>query len=271
MKKLFAFLLACLLLPVLTLSAAAASYTVYSQAGLVESVHMAAGSLSSDFSLIFEDSEGLYQRWSCSPDYVQELMSGAGILSCTYTMGVNPVQVHVEIYYPGTRIVNAWRTGNTAGLSVREQETLQAARSLIDSCGAAYAGDPYRTVLDALIARTSYDTATYLSAQLGNGFYENDTAIGALLNGRADCDGYADACVLLFSLLGGEVRYMSVTLLSGISHMVVQLNKGGQWRIVDACQEDGGDLPLNQYYGITTEQARQMYTWNEALYAGYLG
>ena len=88
-------------------------------------------------------------------------------------------------YYAGWRILNAVRKGSVKNLDARERETLRIAQAMIDNAP----GSPLekeRHIHDALCDRVEYYSDD-------EELEDKDCAIGALLNGKADCDGYADA------------------------------------------------------------------------------
>ena len=74
---------------------------------------------------------------------------------------------------------------------------------------------------------------------------EDDCCIGALLDGRANCDGYADALLLVGRLAGLNVRYQHGDSLNGgmgsyfSTHMWNLIELDGAWRMIDANWDDG--------------------------------
>ena len=173
------------------------------------------------------------------------------------------IKVKASARYPGTRIVNAAREENYINLDHRERETLSAAMELADACRR---DDPLETALlihDALCERIVYtdDDASD----------EDDNAIGALLDGRANCDGYADAFYLVGSLAGLEVRYQhgsgrreEAGAGSGeVSHMWNLIRIDGTWRMVDVTWDDQESGTIHTWFNIGAEQARQTHVWDE--------
>ena len=102
---------------------------------------------------------------------------------------------------------------------------------------------------------------------------DNDTAIGGLLNGRADCDGYADTFYLVASLAGFEVNYQNGNANPSyedslkpedIGHMWNRIRLGNEWYQVDVTWDDC-DRPDGKirYCWLNSAQdiARETHVW----------
>ena len=92
-------------------------------------------------------------------------------------------------YYAGWRISRLQETGKTDLLTSREKETLGAALTVAEQASGSDL-EKERFLFDALCGRITYD------ADPNDMDSDRDCAVGAFLNGRADCDGYADAMML---------------------------------------------------------------------------
>ena len=180
----------------------------------------------------------------------------------TYSEGML-LKVRVSARYPGTRIVNALRENDTLYLNHREREALSAALALAEACRRE---DPLETALlihDALCERIVYtdDDATE----------EDDNAIGALLDGRANCDGYADAFYLTGTLAGLEIRYQhgnsrrkeADESYRDVSHMWNLIRIDGSWRMVDVTWDDQEDRTVHTWFNIGADRARRTHVWDE--------
>lgn len=180
----------------------------------------------------------------------------------TYSEGML-LKVRVSARYPGTRIVNALREEGTLDLNHREREALSAALALAEACRRE---DPLETALlihDALCERIVYtdDDATE----------EDDNAIGALLEGRANCDGYADAFYLAGTLAGLEIRYQhgnsrrkeAEERYRDVSHMWNLIKIDGSWRMVDVTWDDQEDRMVHTWFNIGADRARRTHVWDE--------
>ena len=164
-------------------------------------------------------------------------------------------------YYTGWRISRLQETGKTDLLSPREKETLNAALSL---AGQASGTDleKERFLFDALCAGITYDTDPNETDN------DRDCAVGALLNGLADCDGYADAMLLCCSLAGVPCRYIhgrAVDAPDGRdgSHMWNLVCIENAWLMCDVTWGDrDGEEPAYLFFNIGSEDAAASYAWN---------
>jgi len=66
------------------------------------------------------------------------------------------------------------------------------------------------------------------------------TAVGALVDGSANCQGYADGFYTLASIAGFQVGRMHVDIKNG-GHTVNVIQIGGAWYVVDATFNDSDD------------------------------
>lgn len=160
-------------------------------------------------------------------------------------------------YYPGQRIVWAWESGDFSGLTQREMETYEKAMSLVEQA-AEVCEDPMETELwlhDWICENVEYDSPyeyVYPEDYIG---LEELTCIGAILDGKANCQGYTDAFYLLGRLAGLEVHKVFGTADEG----------GHCW---NAVRLDGWlytvDVTFNDTYCPEPEQ--KTYIWyNNAL------
>ena len=166
-------------------------------------------------------------------------------------------------YYPGTKIVNAVRSGDTSGLTDREKATMEAAQAMAARCKKDDPLETARAIHDELCAMITYHTDDEKN--------EGDTAIGCLLNGVADCDGYADGFYLVGTLAGLNVRYQHGdshdvwgSLLSDVTHMWNLLEIDGTWRLVDLTWDDGESGPMYTWFNLGEDRASRMHVWNAA-------
>jgi transglutaminase-like putative cysteine protease len=165
-------------------------------------------------------------------------------------------------YYAGWQILRRYEAGETALLSARETETLNRALAL--AAGASGSDlEKERYIYDTLCSSVTYDLAE-------DGTGEKDCAIGALLNGRADCDGYADAMVLCCGLAGVPCRYIHGTSTvpskqrsQDGSHMWNLVYIGGSWLMCDATWGDRDRAePSYLFFNIGRRDASLSYHWN---------
>ncbi len=193
---------------------------------------------------------------------LSEILLYAG---CSGSFSVAWYEDHVVLsdisYYAGWRILYAYKSGNTGLLNSRERQTLFEALEL--TAGAAGSDlEKERYLHDALCARITYD-----AAEDENG--DKDCAIGALLNGRADCDGYADAMMLCCSLAGIPCRYIHGQSVdppqddtSDGSHLWNLVFVNGSWLMCDVTWGDQEGGPDYLYFNLGSRDASPSYRWN---------
>ncbi len=100
---------------------------------------------------------------------------------------------------------------------------------------------------DLLISRVSYSDDTAWCA----------TAVGALLDGQANCEGYAQALTLLYRLAG-----IPCGLIEGQATSSDGVTAAHAWNIaeiggaclIDACWDDLGDIAAHWYFALSAEE-----------------
>lgn len=140
------------------------------------------------------------------------------------------------------------------------QETLLSAAAAL---AAQAEGDAYSRELflhDALCAMTRYDLTGDAQA----------TAYGALVEGRAGCEGYARALVLLCRLTGipaGLVTGMAGTDGTTARHAWCILSVGGTLVQTDPTWNDQADMGINThwYFNLSDEQMARDHQSDDAL------
>ena len=179
--------------------------------------------------------------------------------SFSYTVYDDKITLSDIEYYAGWTILNRWERGEEDRLSERERETLQEALAL---CAGAEGTDleKERYIFDALCERITYETGEETGS-------DKDCAIGALLNGRADCDGYADAMMLCCGLCGIPCRYIHGDARrqetdDGASHLWNAVWCTDCWLMCDVTWGDHGEEPEYLFFNIGTEDASSAYRWD---------
>jgi hypothetical protein len=169
-------------------------------------------------------------------------------------------------YYPGYEILRSVKAGTEGKLTSKLKKTLAEARAMADACRTPDPLETAKNIQSAICSRARY---AYMTNQS-----DVDTAIGVLLNGTADCDGYADAFYLVGGLAGLYVRYQCGVssnydldenkIITG-SHMWNLLKLDGSWRVVDVCWADEEDGINYTWFNIGKDRASRSRTWQEAL------
>lgn len=197
----------------------------------------------------------------------QELFSaimrnnGAYSVSYTYetTGSVRLVSFSEIEYYSGLKIEAAFRSGNTSLLNAREKSALNKAKGFVDTLRGT-ALEKEKRIHDYLCDLVTYYTNEH------TGIEEKDTAVGALLNGRADCDGFSDAFSLLCTMAGIENRRIVGTCSTdGIkgNHMWNAVRIDGKWCFVDVTNDNQpSEQTIYLYYNTGKETLDRTHVWN---------
>lgn len=130
------------------------------------------------------------------------------------------------------------RDGQAAALENRVQKIMEAVKDMTPP-------EKERYFHDYLCNNVTY---------LYDGVSTRYTAFGALVNGKAVCEGYARAMQLLCKRAG-----INCTIIKGVSddeaHMWNALELYGEWYELDVTWDDlDADTPRYKYFNLTTEQ-----------------
>jgi len=239
-------------LPPETAPTTAAIPTISSKTDLRDYMNAVVDSGTLGFSFYYTGSE---------PPTAQEI---AQILSCCYiSYDCSGDLYHVTVTeYPGDRIVDAWQNADRSELTATESRALDYAVDLVENW-TAYTSDPWE--LELLIHDYLSEHILYTEGDVNftdpNNVPRELTAIGALLDGRANCQGYVDAFYLLATLAGLQVDRMYVEDPSGY-HVVNTILLDGQWYVVDVTFDDMDDESVLSHYlfNVGTDRIRE-YSW----------
>lgn len=123
----------------------------------------------------------------------------------------------------GVRLADAVVQGREESLAPKERQTLALAREILrDMCGTTETAH-YRSLFELLAARVVYENLS----PGHSGYPELTCASGALANGRANCQGFADAYRLLCALAGLKANYLCCWAGKGI-HLLNSVEVNGQ-------------------------------------------
>lgn len=165
-------------------------------------------------------------------------------------------------YRPGVRMLDAWKSGDMSSLSEDEIAALSEAKSIVERLQSQYSPNSLeleRAIVDELCARL-----TYVSRKEGD-----DSVIKAdqaLLNGKANCQGYSEAFYLIAGMAGFNVGFNSGRNVDDW-HMWNTIELYGQWYILDLTSIDrGGDLisPETPAYGLFNaglNRSKDLLSW----------
>lgn len=188
------------------------------------------------------------------------LTNGIFDYSFLYRDDKQMIILEVKKLYPGVEILLALENGTEAELSPRLSETLQAARDVAALCMRETPIETACAIHDWLCEKNVYDNV--------DGTDEDDTAIGAILNGVANCDGYSDAFLLIGTLAGLEVRSQHGDSQPGFmesmfdtsSHMWNMIKLDGTWRMVDVTWDDQDPICYT-WFNIGEDRAALTHKW----------
>lgn len=140
-----------------------------------------------------------------SPD-VNDLVTVAPILYLQATNYGGDAQTRYMVYeitnYPGERVAYAYTHGDTSFLDAEEKQLYDAAVRIVDEAKNFSSKPLYRELYihDAITERVTYHNESPQPV-----FARFKTASGALLDGKANCQGYADAFYMLATMCGFNV------------------------------------------------------------------
>lgn len=191
--------------------------------------------------------------------------AGMSSSSLTWWEGTGRFRIYNVKYYPGFRILRMVKNGKEDQLSEKDQETLARARELLRRIGKQHPGEMILEISAAIGRRTTYTVDETTE--------DDDCAYGPLLNGKANCDGYADAFYLCAGLAGIKVRYQHGCSNKEVhksgeytaqTHMwnLVRLWRG--WAMLDATwDKNSSGTPMEYTHCmIGMDRAEKLYKWN---------
>lgn len=197
---------------------------------------------------------------------IYDLLSQAGVsdYELSASGSTHVITVKIKQLFPGTAITMAEKSGDLSTLSDRELQTREAALKI---AAEAAGEDPLATA--KAIHDWLCDHVVYTDDEETD---EDDTAIGAILNGEANCDGYTDAFYLIGTLAGLHVRYQHgdsyekgglFPSFTPITHIWNLLELDGAWRMVDVTWDDMEEGPVYIWFNVGQDVASLMHYWNE--------
>jgi len=260
MKKLIwlCFAALCLLLG----TAQADSRYIYDVSQLIDLVQEAERHY--DDRLMVRMDTSLYDRYT-SEQWQQYILDAAGLVY-SYSISVSRWSDETQLditftqYREGAVLYQAWYESELSSLNSEQRQALNIVMSKTMEIRQRYSSqyDQALAVHDYLCEQITYDNTSGPRVR---------TVVGALLDGRANCQGYTDTFYLMCSMLGMEV-YCQNGMADGGPHTwnLLRLNDGG-WSIVDVTWDDGcrfmnGTEPNYIYFGIGSEQIRVTHSWD---------
>ena len=192
----------------------------------------------------------------------QRIREMAGVYSVSTYVSGDQITAKLTCY-PGSRIYHAAATGDAGGLDAEEYQAMGIARQAAQEARAAGGDDGYlvaKYIHDWLCAHVNYTAMPEERPEMPRVC----GAVGALVDGEANCQGYTDAFWLLGNLAGLEVRRQSGAC-NGEGHSWNALRLGNAWYIMDVTYDDKEDSAVWGYaYMNIGRDLAGAYEWNEA-------
>ncbi len=158
------------------------------------------------------------------------------------------VTVTVMSYYPGEKILDAWENGDTSSLTEDEKAVLELALELTEQAKAETDNDLELEIWlhDWICEKVTYESPDMNVPAVQSLGLRQLSCIGAMLDGKANCQGYTDAFYLLGNMAGFEVGRVFGD--AGEGHIWNTINFDGVEYIVDLTFDDIDD---EEYGGWT--------------------
>lgn len=148
------------------------------------------------------------------------------------------VTIMVTEYYAADKILDAWQNQTTEFLSEEERQVLDLALELIKQASEETDSNLAleKWLHDWLCQKVVYESPD-MDVKVRDYIQLRElNCIGAMLDGRANCQGYTDAFYLLGNLAGFEVRRLLGN--AGGGHIWNMIRMEDQWYIVDVTFDD---------------------------------
>ena len=179
-----------------------------------------------------------------------------------------PEKVLYEMtFYPGTKVAYAYRTGNTSILSAEEKKLYNVAVQIVNAANQ----QPTTLQKELYIHDEITGRVTYLNKKSNSNTPRHCNALGALLDGRANCQGYADSFYMLGTMAGFNIGKMT-GVANNQPHVWNTINFGdGRIYGVDVTFDDasfkfdGGEYNNYIYFNAPLEIMKSTHRWE----AGY--
>lgn len=157
-------------------------------------------------------------------------------------------------YYPSEFILYADKTGDHERLNDPEKQVYEKALAIVEEAKNS-STDEFELELwlhDWICDNIVYETPD-LSVSAPNDAigYRQHSCIGGLLDGKANCQGYADTFYLLGTLAGLEVR--TIGGMAGGPHAWNIIKLGGKWYYIDTTfndEKEGSEYKGYIYFNI---------------------
>ena len=188
-------------------------------------------------------------------DHLFTYIPSRSYYSVNYSSSTGLLKLKVD-YRAGDRIIYAEKNGKHDILIPEEKEVLEKAKLIVEEAK-ANSSTEFELELwihDWICKNTEYNTPDLdKDEQIPNIGYRQHSCIGGLLDGKINCQGYADTFELLGTLAGLEIRTVSgmATNEEGEGpHAWNMIKLDGLWYFVDLTYDDPSGAPNEMYTRI---------------------
>ena len=167
--------------------------------------------------------------------------------------------------YPGAKVEYAYRTGNTSILSNDEKKLYNLAIKIVNEASR----QPTELQKELYLHEVITERVSYYTTNTNENAPRHCTALGALLDGRANCQGYSDAFYMLGRMAGFKVDRMSGKANRN-PHVWNTIDFGdGRIYAVDVTFDDpsftdGSNYNSYIYFNAPLEILQATHTWEAA-------
>ncbi len=169
--------------------------------------------------------------------------------------------------YPGAKVAYAFSTGDISILTVDEMQLYNEAVKIVEKVNC---NNPSELQKELLIHDEITRRASYIDVEFGDEILRSCNAFGALLDGQANCQGYADAFYMLGTMCGFNVGKIQGTT-NGVSHVWNTIELDGKYYGVDVTWDDasfkmndGREYNNYIYFNAPLEIMQVRHKWDSA-------
>ena len=148
--------------------------------------------------------KGIKEILALNEEFINEIaLAPIGNLSGEY--GTSHFLYEIVTEYPGNRVANAYLSGNTQGLTAEEMQLYNVAVSIANEANRLSSPlEKERYLYEEISNRGTYYNEKAMFTEDGNP-KRFTSAFGALIDGKANCSGFADAFYMLGRMCGLNV------------------------------------------------------------------
>lgn len=172
--------------------------------------------------------------------------------------------VYTTELYPGMKIAAAYHSGDTSKLNEEETVVYKIAAEIVEKAKTM----PSDIAAERFIHDEICRATAYFDKIEKESLSRYCTAVGVFIDGKANCQGYADAFCMLSEMYGFNADKLT-GIAAGIDHVWNIIELDGEWYSVDVCWDDNifafEEREYIQYYyfNAPTELMRGDHVWND--------